>query len=286
MMVVCFLLFSIPTILFQVIIFRIKSYIIFSFILFFYIIAIFCLTRGGCTDPGIIPRQKESNLSRNKKDFNLVKGGSIVKYTYCYTCNIFRPPRTSHCAQCDNCCLRFDHHCLWLANCVGQRNYKFFFTLVNTLIILSIIEIIYSIDIIVISVKDDEEKKIKFRIFTISVLSSVALFDLLFCIFFLGKLAVLHWKLVITNVTFYDHFKKRLINPVKDNPFYRNVWQHFYRLIFKFTHKSFLNEITGIENNGVMNTLESVNGDKENNKDEMNEEKTERFDDEEKDKNQ
>ena len=283
MMLISFLLFSIPTILFQIIIFRIKSYIIFSFILLFYIIAIFSVSRGGCTDPGIIPRQKLSKLTRTKKDFNFVKGGSIVKYSYCYTCNIFRPPRTSHCAQCDNCCLRFDHHCLWLGNCVGQRNYKFFFILVNSLNILSLLEIIYSIYIIVVSIKDHEEKKIEFRTFTISVLSCVAFFDLLFFVFFLGKLCGLHWKLVITNTTFYDHYKKKINNPVNDNPYYKNLWQHIYRLILKYIHKSFLNEIARLSNKSA-NTLDSLNEDKKDDEEEKSEDKTERFDDEEKEK--
>lgn len=49
---------------------------------------------------------------------------------YCGTCQIFRPPRSSHCSFCDNCVEEFDHHCQWLSNCIGKRNYRFFIVFV------------------------------------------------------------------------------------------------------------------------------------------------------------
>lgn len=47
-------------------------------------------------------------------------------HRYCSFCTLFKPDRAHHCRMCGQCTLRMDHHCPWLANCIGYSNYKYF----------------------------------------------------------------------------------------------------------------------------------------------------------------
>ncbi|KAF2838286.1 zf-DHHC-domain-containing protein [Patellaria atrata CBS 101060] len=45
---------------------------------------------------------------------------------YCKKCQCNKPDRAHHCSTCGKCVLKMDHHCPWLATCVGLRNHKAF----------------------------------------------------------------------------------------------------------------------------------------------------------------
>ncbi|XP_075902724.1 palmitoyltransferase ZDHHC9 isoform X1 [Nelusetta ayraudi] len=140
---------------------------VFAAVLFLFVTAM--LLRTSFSDPGVLPRALPEEAAFIEMEIEAANGNvpagqrppprirnvqinnQIVKLKYCYTCKIFRPPRASHCSICDNCVDRFDHHCPWVGNCVGKRNYRYFYLFTMSLSLLTIY--IFTFDIVHVAMR-------------------------------------------------------------------------------------------------------------------------------------
>ncbi len=114
--------------------YSLKTYII-CFISYF--LTNYYMLLSFLTEPGIIPRdcpqfskknlEEKDNNDKEQNNENSEVVPKIFTERFCVTCNIIRPPGTSHCRECDNCVQNFDHHCYYISNCVGKRNHKYFY---------------------------------------------------------------------------------------------------------------------------------------------------------------
>uniref|UniRef100_A0A0R0F2S0 S-acyltransferase n=2 Tax=Glycine subgen. Soja TaxID=1462606 RepID=A0A0R0F2S0_SOYBN len=101
------------------------------------------------TDPGTVPPNWKPAVDEERGEVdplngvelsNLQSDTSNQRFRYCRKCSQPKPPRCHHCSVCGRCVLKMDHHCVWVVNCVGASNYKYFllflfYTLLETTIV-------------------------------------------------------------------------------------------------------------------------------------------------------
>ncbi|CBI63250.1 Palmitoyltransferase [Caenorhabditis elegans] len=66
-----------------------------------------------------------SDIAR-ERDLTLLVRGFDHGIRFCDKCCCIKPDRSHHCSMCEQCVLKFDHHCPWVNNCVNFGNYKYF----------------------------------------------------------------------------------------------------------------------------------------------------------------
>ncbi|CAI5466535.1 unnamed protein product [Closterium sp. Yama58-4] len=133
-------------------------------------------------------------------------GSGAVEVRRCKRCLQFKPPRAHHCSVCGRCILKMDHHCVWVINCVGAKNYKqfllfLFYTFLETAVV-AVVLLPHFIDFFTTppSASDDATKLATvFLSFVLNIAFAVSLLGFL----------IMHVSLVLGNTTTIEAFEKR-----------------------------------------------------------------------------
>jgi hypothetical protein len=103
-----------------------------------------CYFRSMFEHPGTIPdnastedggfvwekRQRSRHTGSQDQSYTGKESKRLGGDRSCKWCNKYKPDRCHHCRVCRMCVLKMDHHCPWIYNCVGFKNFKYFFLLV------------------------------------------------------------------------------------------------------------------------------------------------------------
>ena len=252
------------------------------FLIILYSISMISLIISSFSDPGILRRFKTNNEKKiTRKDIYIFQLGFIRKYKFCQTCKIIRPSRSTHCADCNNCVERFDHHCPWIGNCVGKRNYKHFYFFLLNINILNFLYIVISlfhiIKEIIFKVKNNNKlpknEKIK-NIAAFSIIDVIGSFYIIIyctiCIMFIGGLLIYHSMLILNNATTKEDlkcqwksaqgniFKRKILTNIK-NILYPLIKKYSILQILRKDKIEFIDKKTEREENVKKNDGNSLN---------------------------
>lgn len=85
------------------------------------------------------PRVRSQPANKVLPEFDRARHARVIENGRCHLCNITTDSkRTKHCSICNKCIVRFDHHCKWLNNCIGARNYTAFLVCLISAILASL----------------------------------------------------------------------------------------------------------------------------------------------------
>mmetsp|Transcript_44018 Transcript_44018/g.111429 ORF Transcript_44018/g.111429 Transcript_44018/m.111429 type:complete len:372 (+) Transcript_44018:111-1226(+) len=213
------------------------------------------------SDPGIMPRQKDYGecadpvtgalrARQPPRYFDTILRGHAFRLKYCVTCNIYRPPRCTHCSVCENCVERFDHHCPWIGNCVGKRNYWLFYWFVTSTGALNALSLATAAaQIGVLSMEIGPQQGVDTTAAFVEALrqeplsAALAIYCTLLVWFTVG-LCIYHTYLMCTNQTTYEQIKGVYSSGIQ-NPFNRGFSSNGWDVLCSPVRPRYFDALTG-----------------------------------------
>ncbi|XP_054803902.1 probable protein S-acyltransferase 3 isoform X2 [Prosopis cineraria] len=165
-------------------------------------------------DPGIIPRkaQGEETFDLNAPSMRWIDNRNFSA----------KLPKVKDVKVNGHTLKKFDHHCPWVGQCIGLRNYPFFILFISTSTLLCVYVFTFS------WVNLRWIKGTLWHSMSHDVISVVLIVYCFMCVWFVGGLTVFHLYLISTNQTTYENFRYRYDK--KENPYSKGLLGNFKEL--------------------------------------------------------
>ncbi|KAM8961517.1 palmitoyltransferase ZDHHC4 [Pelodytes ibericus] len=117
----------------------------------FITVNLYYLYKCSVSDPGVVTQQNQETCMQVYEYDNLLYHVGRE----CRTCHLPKPARSKHCSVCGCCVQRFDHHCVWVNNCIGALNIRLFlfylFSLTLTVLSLAGVITLFILQVVLLS---------------------------------------------------------------------------------------------------------------------------------------
>ncbi|XP_029916813.1 palmitoyltransferase ZDHHC12-A [Myripristis murdjan] len=178
-------------------------------------------------DPGFILTDTAKGSDEELE--SMIPEASTPRLRRCGRCLLQQPMRAKHCQTCKRCVRRFDHHCPWIENCVGERNHRWFIVY----LVVQLVALLWALQIALSGVSSGGSWKLWLTVngFLLAALAVVGVFSVV-VLLLLGC----HLYLVSINTTTWEFMSRHRISYLKncgdeENPFDRgvvcNLWDFF-----------------------------------------------------------
>ncbi|KAM6965374.1 palmitoyltransferase ZDHHC12-B-like [Aplochiton taeniatus] len=143
----------------------------------------------------------------------------VPRLRRCGYCLLQQPMRAKHCQKCKHCVRRFDHHCPWIKNCVGERNHRWFIMYLAV----QLVVLVWALQLALSGISSSVTWKLWFclNVFLLAALGIVSMVSVV-----VALLLCCHLYLISINSTtweFMSHHRISYLKNYKENPFNRGV---------------------------------------------------------------
>lgn len=181
------------------------------------------------TNPGYLPTGKQQQQQEQEREQHKPLGAPLLELPQCMHCQARQMARAKHCHDCGRCVRRLDHHCWWLANCVGAGNHRLF---VSYLMCEALLLVAAGVSASQGLSMDDDART---RTVPLPALASAAAVGCVGMCATLGLLSVtllaFQLSLIARGETTWEHLRRERINaaaqlPPHVRPYDRGIWRN------------------------------------------------------------